>query len=293
MRNVIEHMLTFADGRTLHYYDAPPANGGDVDRGVVGENALTVVWLHGTPNLGEPPEPLFPAADERGIRFVSYDRPGYDTSTEQPGRTIASAVHDVAAIVDELGVDRFAVLGHSGGGPHALACAALLPERVIAAIDGSGTAPYGSEGLDFFAGTNPSGAASQRAAVLGREELTKHIESSDFDPEMFTPADHAALEGSWAWLGRIAGESLRTGLSGLIDDELAYVRPWGFDPSAIEVPVLICHGEDDRVVPIAHSRWLAEHIPGAEFRRYEGDGHVSVLESAAAPALDWILAHAR
>jgi pimeloyl-ACP methyl ester carboxylesterase len=282
MQNVTEHALTLADGRSLHYYDAAPSSAAE----------LAVVWFHGTPNLGEPPQPLFPAADQRGIRFVSYDRPGYGASSEQPGRDIASAASDVAAIADELGIDRFAVLGHSGGGPHALACAALLPQRVIAAVDGSGTAPYGSEGLDFFAGTYPSGAATQRAAVLGREELTKHVESSDYDPEMFTPADHASLEGPWSWLARIAGAALQGSPNGMLDDELAFVRPWGFDPSDIEVPVLICHGEDDRVVPIAHSRWLAAHIPGAELRPYPAEGHVSVLDPAADPALDWLLAQA-
>ena len=91
---------------------------------------LTVVWHHGTPNVGTPPEPLLPASAERGIRWVSYDRPGYGGSTPHPGRDIASAAADVEAIADALGIDRFAVLGHSGGGPHALACAALLGDRV-------------------------------------------------------------------------------------------------------------------------------------------------------------------
>jgi pimeloyl-ACP methyl ester carboxylesterase len=205
---------------------------------------------------------------------------------------VASAAGDVTAVVDALGIRRFAVFGHSGGGPHALACAALIPDRVIAAVDISGTALYGGEGLDFFAGINPSGEAELRAAALGREELTACLESAEFDPEMFTPADHAALSDSWAWLGGIAGKALEGGLTGMIDDDLACMRPWGFDLAAIEVPVLICHGEDDRVVPIAHSRWLAAHIPSAELRSYPGDGHVSVLDSAAVPALDWIRAQA-
>lgn len=278
MQNVIEHTLVLADGRELHYYDTAPSSAAD----------LAVVWFHGTPNLGEPPQPLFAAAAERGIRLVSYDRPAYGGSTEQSGRDVSSAARDVAAAVDALGIRRFAVLGHSGGGPHALACAALMPDRVVAAVDVSGTAPHGGEGLDYFAGINPGGEAELRAAVIGREALAKCLESAEFDPEMFTPADHAALEGAWAWLGGIAGKALEGGLTGMIDDDLAYVRPWGFDPAEIDVPVLICHGDQDRVVPPAHSRWLAERIASAELRVYEGDGHVSVLESAAVPALDWI-----
>jgi len=282
MQNVIESTLVLADGRSLHYYDTAPSSAAD----------LAVVWLHGTPNLGEPPQPLFAAAAERGIRFVSYDRPAYGASTEQPGRDVACAAQDVAAVADALGIRRFAVFGHSGGGPHALACAARMPDRVVAAVDISGTAPYGGEGLDFYAGINSSGEAELRAAVLGREALAKWLESSEFDPEMFTPADHASLGAAWAWLGRIAGKALEDGLTGMVDDDLAYVGPWGFDPAAIDVPVLICHGDQDRVVPPAHSRWLAEHIPTAELRVYEGDGHVSVLDSAAVPALDWIRAQA-
>jgi pimeloyl-ACP methyl ester carboxylesterase len=278
MQTVIENSAVLPDGRVLHHYDTGAGDGAD----------LAVVWFHGTPNLGEPPRPLFQAAAERGIRFVSYERPAYATSTEQPGRDVAAAAGDVAAVADALGLRRFAVLGHSGGGPHALACAALLPDRVVAAVDISGTAPYGGEGLDFFAGLNPGGEAELRAAVLGREALAKCLESSDYDPEMFTPADHAALAGEWAWLGGMAGKALEGGLTGMIDDDLAYVAPWGFDPAEIDVPVLICHGDQDRVVPAAHSRWLAAHIPSAELRLYEGDGHISVLDSAAVPALDWI-----
>ena len=280
MQTVIESSAVLPDGRTLHYYDTGAGEGAD----------LAVVWFHGSPNVGEPPEPLFAAAAERGIRFVSYDRPGYAASTERPGRDIASAAQDVAAVADALGIRRFAVLGHSGGGAHALACAALMPDRVIAAVDVAGTAPYGGEGLDFFAGINRNGEAELRAAVLGREELAACLESSEFDPEMFTPGDHAALEGSWAWLISVVEKAIAGGMTGMIDDDLACVRPWGFDPAAIEVPVLICHGEADRVVPVSHSRWLAARIPSAQLRAYPGDGHITVLDSAAVAALDWIRA---
>lgn len=263
------------DGRTLRAYDVP-----------VDDERLTVVWHHGTPNVGTPPEPLLPL--NAGIRWVSYDRPGYGGSTPHPGRDIASAAGDVEAIVDALGIERFAVLGHSGGAPHALACAALLGDRVVAAVSGSGLAPYPADGLDWFAGINPTGTAELRAAVAGRGALERELSAGQYDPEMFTPTDHAALDGEWGWLGRIAGEAQKGGIGGMVDDDLAYVAPWGFDPAAITAPVLLLHGDADRVVPAAHSRWLAERIPSAELWLRPGDGHVSVLGAAPA-ALDWIL----
>jgi pimeloyl-ACP methyl ester carboxylesterase len=152
-RMVIETDLVLGDGRTLHAYDAV-ADGA--------EGRLAVFWHHGTPNVGGPPEPLFPAAARSGIRWVSYDRPGYGGSTPHPGRDMASTAADVASVADALGIERFAVMGHSGGAAHALACAALLPQRVLAAVCASGLAPYHAEGLDWFAGMGAAGAAELR-----------------------------------------------------------------------------------------------------------------------------------
>jgi pimeloyl-ACP methyl ester carboxylesterase len=123
--------LALSDGRTLHVYDAGPDEGG----------RLAVFWHHGTPNIGAPPVPLFPAAGRLGIRWVSYDRPGYGGSSPHHGRDVASAAADVSDVADALGLSRFAVMGHSGGGPHVLACGALLPDRVIGVVSGSGLAP--------------------------------------------------------------------------------------------------------------------------------------------------------
>src|ERR1700682_3079385 len=150
---VKERDLESSDGRRLHLYDT---------RADDAEARLTVFWHHGTPNLGEPPVPLLPTSAERGIRWVSHDRPGYGGSTPHPGRDVASAAADVAAIADALGIGRFAVMGHSGGGGHALACGALLSERVIGAVNISGLAPYGAVGLDWFAGMGAAGAAGVR-----------------------------------------------------------------------------------------------------------------------------------
>ncbi|MFD3451063.1 alpha/beta fold hydrolase [Streptomyces sp. NPDC058691] len=277
---VTEADTRLRDGRTLHYYDTGPGAGGD---------GLAVVWLHGTPNVGTPPEPLFDAAEKRGIRWFSYDRPGYGGSTPHPGRDIAAAAADVAAVADALGIGRFAVLGHSGGGPHALACAALLPDRVVATVSGSGLAPYDAEGLDWFAGLCPTSVAELRASAAGRAPLEEYLATSDYDPEMFTPADHAALAGEWAWLASVAGQALEGEPDGMIDDDLAYVAPWGFDPAAVGTPVLLLHGGQDRMVPAGHAAWLAGRMPSAELRVLPDEGHVSVLTTAP-EVLDWLVA---
>jgi len=271
------------DGRRLHAYDAL-ADGA--------EACLAVFWHHGTPNIGAPPEPLLPAAAERGIRWVSYDRPGYGGSTPHPGRDVASAAADVASVADALGIERFAVMGHSGGAAHALACAALLPERVLATVCGSGLAPYHAEGLDWFAGMAAAGAAELRAAAKGRAALEDHLASAEFDPELFTPADHAALAGAWSWLLTVVEQAMEGGLGGMVDDDLAGVAPWGFDPGQVRPPVLFLHGAQDRMVPSSHGEWLARRTPSAELWLRPDDGHVSVLDAAEA-ALGWLWERAR
>jgi pimeloyl-ACP methyl ester carboxylesterase len=270
--------LELADGRTLHVYDTGSR---------AGKARLTVVWHHGTPNVGAPPAPLFPTSDRLGIRWLSYDRPGYGGSDRRIGRDIASAAADVGSVADALGVDRFAVMGHSGGAAHALACAALLPERVLAVVAASGLAPYGAEGLDWFAGMAPAGVASLRAALDGREAKERYEASAPEGDAGFVEADWAALRTEWSWFGPIVEAGLAGGLGGLVDDDLAYVAPWGFDPAQVAAPTLFFHGRLDRMVPSSHSEWLAGRLPVAELRRTPDDGHVSVLRSAPA-ALEWL-----
>src|SRR5271168_4735661 len=199
---VTEADIRRRDGRTLHAYDTRADPIADAAPG----SPVAVFWLHGSPNVGSPPEPLFASAEANGLRWVSYDRPGYGGSDPHDGRTVASAAADVAAIADALGLGRFTVLGHSGGGPHALACAALLPERVIAAVSVSAPAPSDADGLDWFAGWSPGIAAENRVAVDGRAALEAHW--SQAQPEdmaaFFTQADMAALDGSWSWLAGVA-----------------------------------------------------------------------------------------
>jgi len=279
---VTETDLKLAGGRTLHVYDT---GGDNVD------GQLTVFWHHGTPNIGAPPEPLFAAATRLGIRWVSYDRPGYGGSSPVPGRNVASVAADVARIADALGIGRFAVMGHSGGAPHALACGALLPERVVGVVSGAGLAPFRAEGLNYFAGMAPSSAASLRAAAEGRAAKERFEASAEFDPEVFTPRDHAALSGKWSWLLEVVAPAIEAGPGGLIDDDLAYVAPWGFDPADIVAPALFLHGAQDRMVPSSHSAWLERRCPRGELRRCPDDGHISVLDHGEA-ALEWLRRHA-
>lgn len=289
---VTETDVRLADGRILHAYDTR-ADGGAAGPGEPG-SPTAVLWHHGSPNVGSPPEPLFAAAEANGLRWISYDRPGYGGSSPQDGRTVASAAADVAAIADALGIGRFAVLGHSGGGPHALACAALLPDRVMAAVSMAAPAPVDAAGLDWFAGWSPGITAENRAAMAGRAALEAHwgtAEPEDMDV-YFTEADVAALGGDWSWLAGVVAQAMEHGVEGYLADTLAGVRPWGFRPEAIGTPVLIMHGGSDKMVPPAHGEWLAAHCPAAEARVVPDAGHVTVLGSAP-EALSWLAARVR
>jgi pimeloyl-ACP methyl ester carboxylesterase len=283
---VTETDVRLADGRVLHAYDTRADD-------TAGVPSVPVFWLHGSPNVGSPPEPLYAAAAANGLCWVSYDRPGYGGSGPHGGRDVASAAADVAAVADALGIGRFAVLGHSGGGPPALACAAQLPERVIAAVSMSAPAPIDADGLDWFAGWSPGITAENRAALGGRASLEAHWARAE--PEdmgaFFTGADISALGGSWSWLAGVAAQAMQQGSEGMTEDTLANVRPWGFPLDVIRVPVLIMHGAADRMVPPAHGEWLSARCPAAEARIVPDAGHITVLDHAP-EALSWLAARA-
>jgi pimeloyl-ACP methyl ester carboxylesterase len=274
---MIEQDIPAGDGRTLHVYDTAADESG----------RLPVVWHHGTPNLGAPPEPLFAAADRLGLRWVSFDRPGYGGSTVAPGRTISSVAGDVATIADALGLDQFAMMGYSGGGSYALGCAAVLGDRVRAVVSLAGIAPYHADGLDWFAGMVPSGVAALGTAAAGREVRTA-LERSGFTYDsQFTATDLALFEGPWGWLGMVAGPALDAGPYGQIDDDVSYALPWGCDPTAITAPVLLLHGTDDRIIPATHASWLAANCPTAELRLCEGDSHFTIVNHAES-GMQWL-----
>jgi pimeloyl-ACP methyl ester carboxylesterase len=259
------------------------------DSAGAGSGGLALVWHHGSPQTGAPLAPLLAAARERGIRLVSYGRPSYGGSSPHPGRDVASAARDVEQVLDALGVETFATMGASGGGPHALACAALLAGRVTGVVCLAGLAPYDGRG-EWFAGMRSDGAL--RAAVAGRATRERHEETATFDEDQFTAADWAALSATWTSLGEDAGRAGSEGPAGLIDDDLAFVGTWGFDLAAVTAPALFVHGGEDRVVPLAHSEWLLRACPQSELWLRPRDGHVSVLD-ACPVAMDWLLAAAR
>lgn len=273
-----ERDLALPDGRTLHVYDA-------------GGAGVPVLWHHGTPNVGTPPEPLLDLARDLGLRWIGFDRPGYGGSPRREGRTVAAVADDSVALADALSLDTLAIVGYSGGGPHALASAARLGERVRGVVVLAGLAPIDADGLDWFAGMGPTGTAALRAAQAGAGERAQHETAAADAPIDFTAADWAALAGPWGWLGTVAAAGVATGVDGLVDDDVAYVTPWGIDVSTVTAPVLLVHGADDHVVPPAHGDWLAARLPQAELWRLEGESHISALAAehqGAADALRWL-----
>jgi pimeloyl-ACP methyl ester carboxylesterase len=182
-------------------------------------------------------------------------------------------------------------MGHSSGGSHALACAALLPERVLGAVVVAGMAPYGAEGLDWFEGFGPGGEAQLRAAAAGRATLEKHLAEESDDEPGFTPEDEAALAGEWSWFIDVVRAALAGGMGGFIDDDLAGVGAWGFEPADVVAPVLFLHGGRDRVVPSAHGEWLARRCPTSELWLRPHDGHITILNRGAS-AMGWLREHA-
>jgi pimeloyl-ACP methyl ester carboxylesterase len=232
---------------------------------------------------------------DAGIRVISYDRPGYGSSTRHRGRLVVDCVPDVAAIADALGLERFAVAGGSGGGPHALAVGARLPDRVTRVLCNVGGAPFDAPDLDWFAGMDPINVREFGFALDGEETLARELvrESEDLlaqladgDPTAImsdvelAPADRDALQDEQLRRGLTVSlrEALRQGVWGWVDDDLAFVQPWGFDVEELEVPVEIRYGAGDVLVPAAHGVWLATHVPNAIVTVDRGAGHLITPE---------------
>jgi len=262
-------VIVLDDGRTLEAYDG-------------GGNGFPIVWHHGTPQTGALIAPLLEAAAKRGIRLVSYARPSYGGSAPNPGRDVASAASDMAQVADAFGLERFAVMGASGGGPHALACAALLGDRVSRAATLAGIAPYTDE-FDWFKGMVAPRAL--RAARDGRE--TRTALPPEFDEDSFTARDWAVLEDRWKALGEDAGKAGAAGPEGAIDDDLAFATPWGFELERVAAPVLVAHGGEDRMIPLSHAHHMLDRLPDAELWLRPRDGHVSILD-AVPIVMEWL-----
>jgi pimeloyl-ACP methyl ester carboxylesterase len=264
-----------SDGRSVRYYDT----------GEAPNTTATVFWHHGTPQTGRLLEPVVAAASRRGIRVISCARAGYEGTTSLENRSVAAAAEDVIRVADELGIDRFGTIGASGGGPHAVACAALAPERVQAVVSLAGVAPFSDQPEWFEGMASPGGL---RSATQGRAARAAFAETAEFDPGSFTAADWDALAGEWGVLGADAQRAGEAGAEGEIDDDVAFTSPWGFELSDVTVPVLLVQGGEDRVIPASHARRLLGGLPRAELWMRPRDGHVSILR-ALPVALDWFL----
>lgn len=270
-------MLTLPDGRVL-------------EGEVVGPNgAPLVVSLHGTP-AGHDLHPAVVASALRlGLRVASFARPGYAGSTRLPERDVAAVVPDVLAVADALAAERFAVVGTSGGGPHALACGALS-DRCAAVATVAGVGAFGAPDLDFLAGMGEGNEQEFAAAVEGEVALRALIDPWRTDildagaqgigeslESVLSPADRAVVTGEFAeQLHASMSLALREGVDGWVDDDLAFVRPWGFALADVRAPVTVWQGDDDLMVPARHARWLAAGLPTAELRLEAGEGHLSL-----------------
>jgi pimeloyl-ACP methyl ester carboxylesterase len=267
----MEWFVTTADGRTLAVEDA-----GDRD----GRPVLVHVGTPGGRRLYGPR--TLADAERRELRLISYDRPGYGGSTPQPGRGMADCAGDVRAICAALGIERLAMWGHSGGGPHVLACAALLPDLVTAVASLSSPAPYDAEGLDWLAGFSADAIEEARLTLTDQAEA-RALFRKECAAILGAPAAQVALD----WQARTPGgdlalmtdevvsiqQALAPGIEGSWDDCVAQLTPWGFDVAQISIPVLLLHGGQDQAVPFSHGQWLAAHIPGVETWFFADEGH--------------------
>jgi pimeloyl-ACP methyl ester carboxylesterase len=267
------------------------------------EDGTLLIFHHGSPGSAQPFAPFDHAAAERGITIAFPSRAGFGGSSRQEGRTVASAAADAAALATRLGHDRFLTAGWSGGGPHALACAALLPDRVIAAATIAGVAPFDAEGLDWTAGMGEDNrieyplAARDPAASL--EWMRPHVEAmSRIEPDeivgelrtIISEVDAAQVTGEFGQsLAATFRDAFRHGPWGWFDDDQAFVHDWGFDLASIRVPVFVWQGRQDLMVPITHGEWLCSHIPTARVHLYDEHGHLSLALGAFGEILDELL----
>jgi pimeloyl-ACP methyl ester carboxylesterase len=288
-------VLNVADGRAVEVLAAHDLDG------------LPLVFNTGTPSGLVPYPPLFDAAAAHGLRCVLYSRPGYGNSDPQPGRKVADAAADVAAILDHLGATQFVTTGWSGGGPHALACAALLPGRCLAAATIAGVAPYPAPGLDWLAGMAPENIEEFGAAMAGQEELGAMLtvaasmmgdlqaaDVANVFGDLVTAPDKAVLASGFGdYMAKTTTGAVATGIAGWRDDDLAFVGDWGFTLAQIGCPVSVWQGDEDAMVPFGHGTWLAGHIPGAQARPVRGEGHLSLVVNRLDDILDALMMAAK
>jgi pimeloyl-ACP methyl ester carboxylesterase len=283
--------IVLPDGRALDVYVSGP------------EDGLPFVFHHGTPGAGTPIRSLERAVHARGLRYVSASRAGYGGSSRAAGRRVVDVVADTAAVLAELGAAEAYIAGPSGGGPPALACAARL-HGVRGALLIAGVGPADDPGLPFLDGMGEENVVEFGEAAAGETVLRRYLDAQRAElagatadgivtslATIMPAADVAVLTGEYGEdMAAAFAEGLRLGVDGWLDDDLAFLAPWGFELDEIRVPVTLWQGEEDLMVPFAHGRRLAERIPGVDAHLLAGEGHLSIALGSLDPMLDALLA---
>lgn len=289
MAGAEERTVTLRDGRELAVAVSGPPGG------------VSLLYHHGTPGCGLQPAASQEECASRGLRYLTYTRAGAQGSTRNPGRTVADVAADMEDVLDALDVERCIVAGKSGGGPHALATAALLPDRVVAAISIAGCRPYGEGFLDGMGSDNIEefhlalqGEEALRPFVMKHREALKDADADELVRDLATllpEVDRRVLTSE------VGADTVAVMVGGVqvpdawIDDDLAFTRDWGFDLSDITVPTYVWQGSEDLMVPFHHGEWLAAHLPGAVAHLEQGEGHFSVAVGALGRMLDEVVVH--
>jgi len=264
--------ITTTDRRTIAF-----CRWGDPD-------GAPMFWLHGTPGS----RLLRHTGDgyrRNRLCVYTYDRPGYGLSTRLQGREVASTAHDVRAIADALGLDGFGVAGVSGGAAPALACAALLPNRVTRCATVVGAAPMHADGLDFFAGMDEEARRDWALPLQGEEAIQRDwLEVLDWVeggmPELETSDEDRAM------LVTAFREAARQGSGGFVDDLLSDAVDWGFPLEAVRAPTKLMMARADSI-PAAHGDWLVRHLPNAELLWVDG-GHFGPRDEPEMELMAWV-----
>ena len=278
-----------AGGKRVDYFDTE--TGSDL-----------LIYHHGTPAAGPIDRDLVQAAAGSDLRVVELVRPGYGNSERAVGRTVADMAKLTAELADHLGHETFVTLGWSGGGPHALATLALLPDRCVAGLSLAGVGPYGADDLDFLAGMGQDNIEEFGASLAGESTLRPMLtQAGDSMKEISGPeivsmmqsllpdVDQSVLTGEFGdEMAKIFRWAVSTGIDGWLDDDLAFTQDWGFSLNQVTNPIAIWQGSEDLMVPYAHGQWLAAKLPHAQVQLLEGQGHLSIGQKAFSDGLPWL-----